>query len=205
MCGIAGIFNLNGEPVSPVILRKMTDTIAHRGPDGEGFYTDNFVGLGHRRLSIIDLSPAGHQPMITPDGQFVLTYNGEVYNFQDLRAELQSLGHQFRSRTDSEVVLHAFAEWGFNCVNRFNGMFAFAIWDKSRQELFLARDRYGIKPLFLAVLGQFSFVWVALIFLNLLVDLIVDLIYVCCFWCSILFVCCFNRTRRDPRLFWLAC
>ena len=154
MCGIAGIFNLNGEPVSPVILRKMTDTIAHRGPDGEGFYTDNFVGLGHRRLSIIDLSPAGHQPMITPDGQFVLTYNGEVYNFQDLRAELQSLGHQFRSRTDSEVVLHAFAEWGFNCVNRFNGMFAFAIWDKSRQELFLARDRYGIKPLYYTQIGH---------------------------------------------------
>ena len=148
MCGIAGIFNLNGESASPVILRKMTDAIVHRGPDGEGFYTDSFVGLGHRRLAIIDLSPAGHQPMMTPDGQFVITYNGEVYNFQELRAELESLGRQFRSRTDSEVVLNAYAEWGPDCVKRFNGMFSFAIWDKTKQELFLARDRYGIKPLY---------------------------------------------------------
>src|SRR5208283_3724112 len=103
MCGIAGIFNLNGEPVSPVLLRKMTDAIAHRGPDGEGFYTDSFVGLGHRRLAIIDLSAAGHQPMITADGRFALVYNGEIYNFQELRLKLESLGHKFRSRTDSEV------------------------------------------------------------------------------------------------------
>jgi asparagine synthase (glutamine-hydrolysing) len=148
MCGICGIFNLNGEPVSSVDLRKMTDAIAHRGPDGEGFYTDSFVGLGHRRLAIIDLSPAGHQPMLTRDGQFTIVYNGEVYNFQELRAELESLGHQFRSKTDTEVVLNAYAEWGPECVNRFNGMFAFAIWDKTRQRLFLARDRYGIKPLY---------------------------------------------------------
>src|SRR5213594_2837262 len=107
MCGIAGIFNLNGEPVSAVVLRRMTDAIAHRGPDGEGFYTDAFVGLGHRRLAIIDLSPAGHQPMVSRDQQVVLTYNGEVYNFQELRAELERLGHQFRSKTDSEVVLNA--------------------------------------------------------------------------------------------------
>jgi asparagine synthase (glutamine-hydrolysing) len=148
MCGICGIFNLNGEPVSPVNLRKMTDAIAHRGPDGEGFYTDSFVGLGHRRLAIIDLSPAGHQPMLTQDGQFAIVYNGEVYNFQELRAELESLGYQFRSKTDTEVVLNAYAEWGPECVSRFNGMFAFAIWDKTRQQLFLARDRYGIKPLY---------------------------------------------------------
>ena len=148
MCGICGIFNLNGEPVSPVDLRKMTDAIAHRGPDGEGFYTDSFIGLGHRRLAIIDLSPAGHQPMLTQDGQFAIIYNGEVYNFQELRAELESLGYQFRSRTDTEVVLNAYAEWGTECLNRFNGMFAFAIWDKTRQQLFLARDRYGIKPLY---------------------------------------------------------
>ena len=90
MCGITGIFNLSGEPVSPVILRKMTDAIAHRGPDGEGFYIDSFVGLGHRRLAIIDLSPAGHQPMMTPDGQYILSYNGEVYNFQELRVEAAS-------------------------------------------------------------------------------------------------------------------
>jgi asparagine synthase (glutamine-hydrolysing) len=148
MCGICGIFNLNGEPVSPVNLRIMTDSMAHRGPDGEGFYIDSFIGLGHRRLAIIDLSPAGHQPMLTKDGNFSLIYNGEIYNFQELRIELESLGHQFRSRTDSEVVLHGYAEWGPDCVNRFNGMFAFAIWDKTQQELFLARDRYGIKPIY---------------------------------------------------------
>lgn len=154
MCGIAGIFNLNGEPVSSVILRKMTDAIAHRGPDGEGFYVDSFIGLGHRRLAIIDLSPAGHQPMITPDGQYVLIYNGEIYNFQELRAELEAHGYHFRSRTDSEVLLYAYAEWGERALDRFNGMFAFAIWDRTRQELFLARDRYGIKPLYYARCGQ---------------------------------------------------
>jgi asparagine synthase (glutamine-hydrolysing) len=148
MCGICGIFNLNGEPVSPVNLRGMTDAIAHRGPDGEGFYRDSFVGLGHRRLAIIDLSPAGHQPMLTQDEQFAITYNGEVYNFQELRTELESSGHRFRSKSDSEVVLNAYVEWGPECVQRFNGMFAFAMWDKTRQELFLARDRYGIKPLY---------------------------------------------------------
>jgi asparagine synthase (glutamine-hydrolysing) len=153
MCGIAGIFNLNGEPVSQVILRKMTDAIAHRGPDGEGFYIDSFVGLGHRRLAIIDLSPAGHQPMSTEDGNHIITYNGEVYNFQELRIELESLGHRFRSRTDTEVVLHAYVQWGVECVKRFNGMFAFAIWDRIRQELFLARDRYGIKPLYYTFVG----------------------------------------------------
>jgi len=150
MCGIAGIFNVNGEPVSPVVLRRMTDLIAHRGPDGEGFYSDGFVALGHRRLAIIDLSPAGHQPMISRDQQVVLSYNGEIYNFQELRAELEGLGHQFRSRTDSEVVLNAWHQWGAGCVPRFNGMFAFAVWDKREQSLFLVRDRYGIKPLYYA-------------------------------------------------------
>lgn len=154
MCGITGIFNLNGEPVSPVILRKMTDAIAHRGPDGEGFYSDGFVGLGHRRLAIIDLSSAGHQPMISRDQQVVLSYNGEIYNFQEIRAELEALGHQFRSKTDSEVVLNSWVEWGKECVMRFNGMFAFAVWDKRDQSLFLVRDRYGIKPLYYACWGQ---------------------------------------------------
>ena len=148
MCGIAGIMNLNGEPVSPVLLRKMTDTIAHRGPDSEGFYTDSFIGFGHRRLAVIDLTPAGHQPMISDDNQSVIIYNGEIYNFQELRIELESLGYHFRSKTDTEVALYAFKQWGVDCLNRFNGMFAFAIWDKRRQELFLARDRYGIKPLY---------------------------------------------------------
>jgi len=155
MCGICGIFNLNGEPVSPVVLRKMTDAMAHRGPDGEGFYIDSFIGLGHRRLAIIDLSPLGHQPMTTPDGKFTITYNGEVYNFQELRIELEALGHAFRSRSDTEVVLNAYAQWGPECVNKLNGMFAFAVWDKTRQQLFLARDRYGIKPLYYASLGSY--------------------------------------------------
>jgi asparagine synthase (glutamine-hydrolysing) len=148
MCGITGIFNLNGEPVSPVLLRKMTDSIAHRGPDSEGFYIDSFIGLGHRRLAIIDLTPAGHQPMSTLRNQHVITYNGEIYNYQELRIELEALGYRFRSRTDTEVVLYAYQEWGEKCLDRFNGMFAFAVWDKTKQELFLARDRYGIKPLY---------------------------------------------------------
>ena len=155
MCGITGILNRNGEPVSSVILRKMTDVIVHRGPDGEGFYTDGCIGLGHRRLAIIDLSPAGHQPMITRDGRYVLSYNGEIYNFQELRIELEACGYQFHSRTDTEVVLNAFAEWGEQTLERFNGMFAVAIWDKQKQELFLARDRYGIKPLYYTLQGKY--------------------------------------------------
>ena len=153
MCGIAGIFNLNGEPVSPVSLRRMTDAIKHRGPDSEGFYVDSFIGLGHRRLAIIDLSRAGHQPMVTDDKEFAITYNGEIYNFQGLKVELENLGHKFRSRTDTEVVLHAYVQWGADCIHRFNGMFAFAIWDRMRQELFIARDRYGIKPLYYSLYG----------------------------------------------------
>ncbi len=136
------------------MLRKMTDAIAHRGPDGEGFYTDSFIGLGHRRLAIIDLSPAGHQPMITRDGQYVLSYNGEVYNFQELRLQLEALGYHFHSRTDSEVVLYAYAEWGEKALDKFNGMYAFALWDRQKQELFLARDRYGIKPLYYSYIGN---------------------------------------------------
>jgi len=154
MCGIAGIFNLNGEPVSPVILRRMTDAVAHRGPDGEGFYTDGFLGLGHRRLAIIDLSSAGHQPMMTPDGQRIISYNGEVYNFQELRLELEALGERFRSRTDTEVVLAALARWGIGALDRLNGMYAFALWDRTTQELVLARDRYGVKPLYYALFGN---------------------------------------------------
>lgn len=154
MCGIVGILNLKGEPVSPVILRRMTDAVAHRGPDGEGQFIDGSIGLGHRRLAIIDLSPAGHQPMLSADGRYALTYNGEIYNFQELRLELEALGHQFRSRTDSEVVLHAYVQWGGECVEKFNGMFAFAVWDKVGRSLFLARDRYGIKPLYYFLAGN---------------------------------------------------
>ena len=135
MCGIAGIFNLNKSPISQVLLRKMTDAIAHRGPDGEGFYIDGFIGLGHRRLAIIDLSPAGHQPMITEDRRYAITYNGEIYNFQELRAELERLGYKFKSRTDSEVVLYSYVQWGTECLSRFNGMFSFAIFYKNLHTL----------------------------------------------------------------------
>lgn len=148
MCGIVGILNQNAAPVSPAVLQGMTDAIAHRGPDGEGLHVDRFVGLGHRRLAILDLSSAGHQPMIAPNGGYVIVYNGEIYNFRELRRELENIGHRFRSQSDTEVVLLAYAQWGPECLQRLNGMFAFAIWDKHRQELFLARDRYGIKPLY---------------------------------------------------------
>ncbi len=154
MCGIAGFLNLDGEPASGVLVKRMTDAIIHRGPDGEGVFAEGPTGLGHRRLSIIDLSPAGHQPMATADGRYVLTYNGEIYNFQELRIELEALGYQFRSRTDSEVALNAFAEWGPAALDRFNGMFAFAIWDRKDRELWLVRDRFGVKPLYYARVGS---------------------------------------------------
>lgn len=158
MCGIAGILNLDGEPVAPVLLQRMTDALAHRGPDGEGSYIDGPLGLGHRRLAIIDLSPAGHQPMISTDHRYVLSYNGEIYNFQELRAELEAAGYRFRSSSDSEVVLYALACWGTEALRRFNGMFAFALWDRQKRQLLLARDRYGIKPLYIGTQGKrFSF------------------------------------------------
>lgn len=154
MCGITGILDRRGDAVSPVSIRRMADAIAHRGPDDGGVYTEGPVGLGHRRLSIIDLSAAGHQPMATADGRYVMVYNGEVYNFQELRVELEAEGWQFHSHTDAEVVLKAFAQWGVESLNRFNGMFAFALWDKWERSLFLCRDRYGIKPLYYAWLGN---------------------------------------------------
>jgi asparagine synthase (glutamine-hydrolysing) len=154
MCGIAGLIHLNGEPVSPVILKKMTDAIAHRGPDGEGQWIEGNVGIGHRRLAIIDLSPAGHQPMITGDHRYVLSYNGEIYNYREIRTELEALGHWFRSQTDSEVVLNALAHWGSDALLKFNGMFGLALWDRKEKTLLLARDRYGIKPLYYARQGQ---------------------------------------------------
>jgi asparagine synthase (glutamine-hydrolysing) len=154
MCGITGIIHLDGAPVSPVVLQKMTDAIAHRGPDGEGHWIEANVALGHRRLAIIDLSPAGHQPMVSADHRYVLSYNGEVYNFRELRSELEALGYWFRSRTDSEVVLNALAEWGTAALRRFNGMFALALWDRKERKLTLARDRYGIKPLYVCQQGN---------------------------------------------------
>lgn len=148
MCGIAGIFNLDGRPVSQNILRKMTDIIRHRGPDGEGFWSNTCIGFGHRRLAIIDLTPAGHQPMQSDDGNFIIIHNGEVYNFQNLRIQLEAKGYKFHSTTDTEVVLKSYQEWGEKCVGHFNGMFAFAIWDVKNKKLFIARDRYGIKPVY---------------------------------------------------------
>ena len=129
MCGVVGILNEEA-PVSAELLRAMTDAIAHRGPDDDGVYMDGRLGLGNRRLAIIDLSAAGHQPMVDESGDLVLTFNGEIYNFRELRTELERLGHRFRSRTDTEVVLRAYAEWGEESFSRFNGMFALAIWDR---------------------------------------------------------------------------
>ncbi len=154
MCGIAGIVNLSREPVSATLLQRMTDSIAHRGPDDEGQWIERYVGLGHRRLSVIDLSETGHQPMKTADSRYVITYNGEVYNFKELRSELESLGHRFFSHTDTEVVLIAYAQWKERCVEKLNGMFSFAIWDTEKCTLFLARDRYGIKPLYYTCAGN---------------------------------------------------
>jgi asparagine synthase (glutamine-hydrolysing) len=153
VCGIAGILDRSGRPVEPQTLSAMAEAIAHRGPDGEGFWSDGPVGLANRRLAIIDLSPAGAQPMTNETGDVVITYNGEIYNYRELRGELERAGHSFRSATDTEVVVHAYEEWGHACVDRFNGMFAFAIWDGRDRSLFLARDRYGVKPLYFADVG----------------------------------------------------
>lgn len=154
MCGIAGVLHRNGRPASPVVLRRMSDAIAHRGPDDQGIYIDGCLGFGHRRLSIIDLSAAAAQPMLSADGRFVLTYNGELYNYLDLRRELESDGHRFRSHGDTEVVIEAIAKWGTAAIERFNGMFAFGVWDREQRCLTLARDRFGVKPLYYADLGS---------------------------------------------------
>jgi len=158
MCGIAGIMVPSGAELDQSILRGMTGAIAHRGPDGDGFYFGQRVGLGHRRLSIIDLA-GGAQPMTCSDRQIILTYNGEIYNYQSLRRELEILGHDFLTQSDTEVLLLAYKQWGKGCVQRLRGMFAFAIWDNTNHELFMARDRLGIKPLYYATLSDGSFVF----------------------------------------------
>ncbi len=159
MCGLAGIFDLTGgSGVDAGLLRRMTAAIAHRGPDGDGFYFADGVGLGHRRLAIID--PAGgEQPMFNEDGSVVIVFNGCIYNHVELNRELAALGHVFRSRCDTEVILHAWESWGPDCLQRFNGFFSLALWDSNRRQLFLARDRLGKKPLHYAVTaaGQFVF------------------------------------------------
>ena len=159
MCGIAGLFDSAARTPDEALkaaATAMIRTLAHRGPDGEGIWTDaaSGVGFGHRRLAIIDLSPGGAQPMISAEGRYVVTYNGEIYNFRELRAELESLGHRFRSQSDTEVMLAAFSQWGVEPgIKRLIGMFALALWDARERTLYLVRDRLGIKPLYWAKVG----------------------------------------------------
>ena len=148
MCGIAGIVHGNGAPVDAALLWRMVERLKHRGPDDSGVYAKQSVGFAHTRLSIIDLSEHGHQPMLSADGRFALAYNGEVYNARELGRELSALGHQFRGHSDTEVVLAALVEWGSQALVRFEGMFALALWDNRERRLLLARDRFGIKPLY---------------------------------------------------------
>jgi asparagine synthase (glutamine-hydrolysing) len=154
MCGIAGVFDYRGRTeIDRALLRGMTDILGHRGPDGDGFHFAPGIGLGHRRLAIVDLA-AGDQPLFNEDGTICVVYNGEIYNFQPLMAELMALGHVFRTRCDTEVIVHAWEEWGEACLDRFNGQFAFALWDAPREVLFLARDRLGEKPLYYSFLSD---------------------------------------------------
>jgi len=147
MCGIAGYVTVAPSDLPDALLEGMTDRIAHRGPDGYGFYRDSYAALGHRRLAIVDL-PAGKQPMCNENGSLWLIYNGEIFNHADLRRELERAGHQYRTRSDTETILHAYEEYGPACVSRFRGMFAFAAWDKDSRTLFCARDRMGKKPFY---------------------------------------------------------
>ena len=154
MCGITGIFDLSARrPMSRELVSRMNDSQLHRGPDEVGLHFEPGIGLGHRRLSIIDLS-TGQQPLFNEDGSVVIVYNGEIYNYRDLIPELSRLGHAFRTKSDTEVIVHAWEQWGEDCVQRFRGMFAFALWDRNRETLFLARDRLGVKPLYYAALGD---------------------------------------------------
>jgi len=146
MCGICGVYSKDGIDRNDV--KKMVKILEHRGPDGNGIYSSSNVCLGHTRLAILDLSDKGKQPMFSDNGEAVIVYNGEVYNYIELRSELEKLGHKFHSGTDTEVVLKAYLEWGKECVNKFNGMWAFAIWDERTKELWLSRDQFGIKPLY---------------------------------------------------------
>ncbi len=154
MCGFVATLNLDGRPGSAPMVRAMAEMLSHRGPDDEGFHVDGPVALGHRRLSILDLSSAAHQPMSSRDGRYVLVYNGEIYGFQEIKAELQAMGMAFNSHSDTEVVLNGWAAWGPDLIPRLNGMFAFALWDRQKQTLFLVRDRYGVKPLYYARIGN---------------------------------------------------
>ncbi|BAZ47944.1 asparagine synthase (glutamine-hydrolysing) [Nostoc sp. NIES-4103] len=160
MCGIAGIWNFNNQPIEKNDLLQFTNSLTHRGPDGYGIFLDpdETIGLGHRRLAILDLSEKGKQPMSYGDGRYWITYNGEIYNFLEIRHQLEKLGHRFHTQTDTEVILAAYVEWGHECQLAFNGMWAFAIWDRLEKVLFLSRDRFGVKPFyFYQTHQQFSF------------------------------------------------
>lgn len=148
MCGIAGIINFDSTLVDRNLLKRMTDLMAYRGPEGEGFVCEGNVGFGHRRLKIIDLSAQATQPMFNESKEIFLTYNGEIYNYVELRSELMDRGHKFSSQCDAEVIIHGYEEWGVDCLLRLKGMWAFALWDKKKNTLFMARDRFGIKPLY---------------------------------------------------------
>lgn len=157
MCGIYGRYNFDGRPVEKETLSNMSDTLRHRGPDAEDCFVRNNIGLGAVRLSIIDLSQKANQPMFTSDRRFCIVYNGEVYNYIELRNELKGK-YNFISNSDTEVVLYSFVEWGEMCLDRFNGMFAFAVFDSVNNTLFLARDRFGVKPLYY-YLSENSFIF----------------------------------------------
>ena len=154
MCGITGIFDTRGKrEIDRAVLTRMNESQHHRGPDEGSLHLEPGVGLGHRRLSIIDVA-TGQQPLFNEDGSVAVVFNGEIYNFQELIPELAGLGHRFHTRSDTEVIVHAWEQWGESCVQRFRGMFAFALWDRNRQALFLARDRLGVKPLYYALLDD---------------------------------------------------
>ena len=154
MCGITGIFDTRGtRPVDRAVLQRMNDSQLHRGPDEGSLHIEPGVGFGHRRLAIIDIA-TGQQPLFNEDGSVVVVFNGEIYNYQDLIPELQAAGHRFHTKSDTEVIVHAWEQWGEACVERFRGMFAFVLWDRNRQTLFMARDRLGVKPLYYALQGD---------------------------------------------------
>lgn len=155
MCGIAGIFHLDGQSPDLKILKAMIGALRHRGPDDEGFYHIHSLALAHRRLSILDLSPAGHQPMCNHRGDLWIVFNGEIYNYLELRQELSALGYVFQTHTDTEVILAAYEHFGTDCLQKFNGMWAFALWDQRKQTLFCSRDRFGIKPFYYFVNAAF--------------------------------------------------
>lgn len=158
MCGITGIIRDSGKKVHPEILKKMTDALMHRGPDEEGFFIDKEIGLGIRRLSIIDIL-SGKQPQSSKDGKFHIVFNGEIYNFKDVRLQLEQKGYKFRTHSDTEVILAAFIIYGSDCLALFNGMFSFAIWNRTDKELFLARDRLGVKPLYYTLIQDGTFLF----------------------------------------------